>query len=98
SLSDRITLSLRQEHANPPHALLLPPPRSRPPERCGAREEREEIAAGGGYSMTSSARPSSGSGNVMPSVFAALRLMINSTLLDCWTGRSAGLSPFSNRP
>jgi hypothetical protein len=46
-----------------------------------------------GYSITSSARPSSGSGNVIPSALAVLRLSTSSTLMDCWTGRSAGLSP-----
>ena len=50
------------------------------------------------YSITSSARPSSGSGTVTPSVLAALRLMNSSTFVTCWTGRSAGLSPLSMRP
>src|SRR5712691_6679762 len=40
------------------------------------------------HSITSSARPSSESGNVTPSAFAVLRLMTSSTLVDCWTGRS----------
>src|SRR5256884_10018846 len=44
------------------------------------------------HSITSSARPSSVSGNVMPSALAVLRLMTSSTFVDCWTGRSAGLS------
>src|SRR6266511_100475 len=50
------------------------------------------------YSITSSARPSSDSGTVRPSAFAVLRLMINSTLVDCCTGRSAGFSPLRIRP
>ena len=50
------------------------------------------------YSITSSARPSIESGNVMPSAFAALRLMRNSILVACWTGRSAGFSPLRIRP
>ena len=45
------------------------------------------------YSITSSARASSGSGIVRLSALAVLRLMINSTLVDCWTGRSAGFVP-----
>ena len=45
------------------------------------------------YSITSSARPISGSGMVRPSALAVFRLMINSTLVACWTGRSAGFSP-----
>jgi hypothetical protein len=50
------------------------------------------------YSMISSARPSSVIGKVMPSAFADLRLMIISTLLDCWIGRSPGFSPLRMRP
>src|SRR5262249_26342001 len=51
------------------------------------------------YSITSSARPSSGSGILRPSVFAVLRLMTSSTFVDCWlTGRSAGLAPLRILP
>jgi hypothetical protein len=35
------------------------------------------------YSINSSARPDRGSGTVMPSAFAVLRLMQSSTLVDC---------------
>src|SRR4029453_1385482 len=42
------------------------------------------------YSITSSARPISVFGTVRPSALAVLRLTMNSTLVDCWTGRSAG--------
>ena len=45
-----------------------------------------------------SKRPDSGSGTVMPSALAVLRLMISSTLVACWTGRSAGFSPLRMRP
>ena len=45
------------------------------------------------YSITSSARPDSEFGTVMPSAFAVLRLMINSTFVACWTGRSAVFAP-----
>jgi|ERR1700730_3180145 hypothetical protein len=45
------------------------------------------------HSMTSSARPSSVIGNVMPSVFAVFRLRTNWTLV-----RSAGFSPLRIRP
>src|ERR1700687_1008389 len=41
------------------------------------------------YSITSSARPSRGTGTAIPSVLAAFKLMINSTLADCCTGRFA---------
>jgi hypothetical protein len=46
------------------------------------------------YSITSSARPITGSGTLMPSALAALRLIISSTFVACWIGRSAGLAPF----
>src|SRR5262245_23573368 len=50
------------------------------------------------YSITSSARASSVGGTVRPSALAVLRLMISSTFVDCWTGRSAGFSPLRIRP
>jgi hypothetical protein len=50
------------------------------------------------YSITSSARAMSVGGTSRPSAFAVLRLMISSTFTTCWTGRSAGLSPFRIRP
>jgi hypothetical protein len=46
------------------------------------------------YSITSSARPSSEIGKVMPRALAVLRLRTNSNLVGCSTGRSAGLAPF----
>src|SRR5262249_19229873 len=46
------------------------------PRRCAA-EQRDELAPV--HSITSSARPSSGSGKVRPSVLAVLRLITNST-------------------
>jgi putative ABC transport system substrate-binding protein len=45
------------------------------------------------YSITSSARVSSECGTSRPSVFAVLRLITNSNLVGCSTGRSAGLAP-----
>jgi hypothetical protein len=42
------------------------------------------------YSMTSSARPINDSGTVTPSALAVLRLMISSTFVACWIGKSAG--------
>jgi hypothetical protein len=50
------------------------------------------------YSMTSSARASTVAGNSRPSAFAVFRLTIRSIFVDCWTGRSAGVSPLSRRP
>src|SRR5262249_39521379 len=50
------------------------------------------------HSITSSARPSSGSGTVRPNALAVLKLMYSSTLVVCWTGRLGGLSPLKSRP
>src|SRR6516225_286566 len=50
--------------------------------RCG-KERR--------YSITSSAMATRPGGKVRPSAFAVVRLM-NSSLVDCMTGRSAGFS------
>src|SRR5262245_46766409 len=47
----------------------------------------------GGYSITSSARLCTDCGTVMPSALAVFKLMISSTFVVCWTGRSAGFSP-----
>src|SRR5215813_1486061 len=82
-----------------PHTLALLRPRRERPRRRAA-EQRDELAALQlrDHSMTSSARPDSGSGTVMPSALAVLRLMISSTFVDCWTGRSAGFSPFRILP
>ena len=53
---------------------------------CACSNERR-------YSITSSAMESTPAGIVRPSVFAVLRLMINSNLVDCRTGKSAGFAP-----
>jgi len=45
------------------------------------------------YSINSSARPLSESGTVMPSALAVLRLIMSSTLVTLWTGRSPGFAP-----
>src|SRR5262245_32468488 len=50
------------------------------------------------YWITSSARSSSGGGMVRPSALAVLRLMMNSNLLGCSTGRSAGFTPLRILP
>jgi hypothetical protein len=58
--------------------------------RCNKRLEA--------YSITSSARASSIGGISRPSDLAVLRLITNSYLVDCITGRSAGLVPFRILP
>jgi hypothetical protein len=49
------------------------------------------------YSITSSAAACSVGGTARPNALAVLRLMTNSNLFGCCTGRSAGFSPFSTR-
>src|SRR5262245_32077817 len=77
------------------HRRLLRPRRERPC-RCRTAEQRDELAAF--HSITLSARPRSESGIVRPSALAVLRLMISSTLVVDWTGKSAGFSPLRIRP
>src|SRR5262249_19789970 len=84
------------QHPNAPHAFgLLRARRERP---CGnsATEQRDELATL--HSITSSAVASSLSGTVRPSIRAVEALMTSSNLVDCTTGRSAGLAPLRIRP
>jgi hypothetical protein len=53
---------------------------------------------GNPHSITSSAVASRPGGKLRPNASAVLRLITNSNLVDCMTGRSAGLSPLSIRP
>src|SRR5262249_1458313 len=80
------------EMADHRHRRLLRARRERPRGRCAA-EQRDERAAI--HSITSSAMASTPGGMVRPSVLAVLRLMTNSNLVGCSTGKSAGLAPFS---
>src|SRR5262249_33387521 len=50
------------------------------------------------HSITSSAIATSVGGTLKPRAFAVLRLMTNSNLVACITGRSAGFSPLRMRP
>src|SRR5262249_24246932 len=68
--------------------------RQRP--RGRAAEQRDELAAL--HSITSSTKEISRAGISMSSALAVLRLITNSNLVSCWTGRSAGLSPLRMRP
>jgi hypothetical protein len=70
------------------------------PQRTLAGGRRDQLTTqrlaawfGANHSISSSARPDSGSVTVMPSVLAVLRLISSSTFVACCTGRSAGLSP-----
>jgi hypothetical protein len=64
----------------------------------GAGHKGKNLAAPHCYSITSSARPSSVSGKVMPSALAVFMLMISWIFVSCWTGRSEGFSPLRIRP
>src|SRR5262249_14652980 len=70
---------------------LLRARRERPRGRRPA-EQRDELAPSH-HSITSSASASKRSGMVRPSVLAVFRLITNSNLVDCSTGRSAGFAP-----
>src|SRR6516165_4452879 len=50
------------------------------------------------HSITSSAMASSPGGKLRPNALAVLRLITNSNLIDCMTGRSPGFSPLRMRP
>jgi len=54
-------------------------------------------AAGGDHSITSSARATNRGGSSSPIARAALRLITNSNLVGCSTGKSAGLAPLRMR-
>src|SRR6476659_3173897 len=75
------------------HRTLLRPCRERPCRRAEQRDERSSV-----HSITSSAMASSPGGKLRPNALAVLRLITNSNLLDCMTGRSAGFSPLRIRP
>ena len=64
--------------------------------KVSATEQRDEIASV--HSITSSASARSFAGMSRRSAFAVLRLMTNSNLVGCTTGRSAGFSPLKIRP
>jgi hypothetical protein len=71
---------------------LLRARRERPRGRRAA-EQRDEFAAV--HSITSSAICWRCTGTSRPSALAVLRLIRNSNLVGCSTGRSPGLAPFS---
>src|SRR5262249_37630118 len=77
-------------------AWLLRARLERPCSRRAA-EERDEMAPPH-HSITSSARARSVGGNASPSTLAVFKLMMNSNLVDCTTGKSAGFSPLRMRP
>src|SRR6516225_3510079 len=78
------------EIAHDRHRCLLRARRQRPRGRTA--EQRDEIAPL--HSITSSASNCREFGTSRPSALAVCRLMTNSNLVDCRTGRSAGFAPF----
>jgi hypothetical protein len=81
----------RADHGYAPNPTgLLRPRRRRPPKRRAA-EERDELPAL--HSITSSARASRVGGTSKPSALAVLRLISNSSFVDCSIGNSPGLAP-----
>src|SRR5262249_16954434 len=58
----------------------------------------EQSQQGSPYSITSSAVASNDGDTVRPSILAVWALMTSSNLLDCTTGKSAGLAPLRIRP
>ena len=62
--------------------------------RCQRPRDRRAVEQrAADHSITSSARASSVGGTSRPSALAVIRLMTNSNLVDCKTGRSAGFAP-----
>jgi hypothetical protein len=84
----------RMQKTDHRHRRLLRALRERPRRRCAA-EQRDERAPP--HSITSSASASSAEGTARPSALAVLRLITNSNLVGCSTGRSAGLAPLRMR-
>ena len=92
----RVAFRDAHEGADQPHTIRLLRARRNRPSRRRASEQRDELAPP--HSITSSVRPISGSGTTRPRALAVLRLTISSTLVVCWTGKSAGFSPLRTRP
>src|SRR5215831_12015615 len=90
------TIGHAHEHADAPRRLSRLRARRKRPHYRRAAEERDEFPPP--HSITSSAAASSLSGTVRPSMAAVSTLMTNSNLVDCTTGRSAGLAPLRMRP
>src|SRR5215471_5566179 len=68
--------------------------RLRPPCSCRAGEQRDERASS--HSISSSASNWIELGTSMPSALAVCMLITNSNLVDCKTGRSAGVCTFED--
>jgi hypothetical protein len=91
----RSTRSRRSRHVRFAPIASEPSHRSESP-RC-AKSGCEHPQRGSPYSITASARASRPGGMVRPMARAVLRLITSSNLVDCRTGRSAGLAPLRIR-
>src|SRR5262249_18594732 len=94
--SFQVVLGIAHQNTNPayPFGLL----RARRERRCGsyAADKRYELPPS--HSITSSAMENTPAGMVTPSACAVVTLITNSNLVDCNTGRSAGLAPLRMLP
>src|SRR6202044_156458 len=93
-----VALGCSDEDADAPHPAALLRPRSHRPQQRHRRaaEKRNDLAPP--HSITSSARASSVGGISTPSERAVFKLRMNSNLVACRTGRSAGLVPLRMLP
>ena len=94
SLSFTVCFGKPHQHTDPSRSILL---RDRSNQPCGGTaDECDELAPP--HSITSSAIAITPGGMVRPSALAVFRLITNSYLDACTTGKSAGFSPLSTRP
>ena len=66
--------------------------------RLGSARLHPSLGVKSSYSMTSLARARIDCGIVRPSILAVFRLTTSSKAVGCWTGKSAGLAPWSILP
>src|SRR6516165_3221843 len=87
--------STAEEESDDRHRRLLRARRERPRGRRAAEQTDEGAPP---HSITSSASATSIGGTSIPSAFAVFALITSSNLVDCCTGKSAGLVPLRIRP
>src|SRR5262249_37422765 len=99
SLSAETPLRPRSSHRLKGQSVSAPPGRFRTTKTLsGCRPSKLCALRDALYWITSSAMANSVSGIVKPRALAVLRLMMNSNLVGCCTGRSEGLAPLRIRP
>jgi len=87
----RIAPGESHQHTYAPHPLALLRARRERPRGHGASEQRDELAPL--HPITSSDSNCRELSTSIPSALAVCRLMTNSNLVDCTTGRSALFAP-----